>query len=128
MKKQVELFPSKDIPNIILCEEYMDSRSKPWVDGCIIDGQIYIWAVGDTFYWTETGHKECFKGITTPSILCKEIQNAMVKMYKNNLMKLHKEFGHNNCFTNMEFHLTPKVHKLSFFSLSHSFCLLPPVY
>ena len=50
---------SSNIDSILLCEEFMDTSIKVTVDGCVVNKEIYMWAIVENIYWNEINKNEC---------------------------------------------------------------------
>lgn len=89
----------------ILVEEYIDFPYKCCVDGCVSNGEILIWGISDSHYYSTK--PECFADYTFPSNLHKSIQEKLNQGYKKIVQKLI-EYGFNNQFIDVEFFISDK--------------------
>lgn len=100
---------SKEYPLIgnspILIEEYIDFPHKCCVDGCVSNGEIIIWGIADSHYYTSK--PECFADFTFPSTLPESIQEKLTQAYRKIVRKLI-ESGFNNQFVDVEFFVSDR--------------------
>ncbi|RQH40899.1 ATP-grasp domain-containing protein [Okeania hirsuta] len=86
--------------NPILVEEYIDFPYKCCVDGCVSNGEILIWGISDSHYYSTK--PECFADYTFPSTLPRSIQEKLNKGYKK-IVEILIEYGFDNQFVDVEF-------------------------
>ena len=91
--------------NPILVEEYIDFPYKCCVDGCVSNGEILIWGISDSHYYTSK--PECFADFTFPSTLPEAIQEELKRAYETIVQKLI-EYGFDNQFVDVEFFVSDK--------------------
>ena len=86
--------------NSILVEEYIDFPHKACVDGCVSKGEILIWGICDSHYFSSK--PECFADFTFPSTLPESIQ-ANLKLAYEQIVQQLIEYGFDNQFVDVEF-------------------------
>ncbi|MEL7039227.1 MAG: ATP-grasp domain-containing protein [Cyanobacteria bacterium J06592_8] len=91
--------------NSILVEEYIDFPYKCCVDGCVSNGEILIWGISDSHYYSTK--PECFADYTFPSTLPRYIQETLNQGYKK-IVEILIEYGFNNQFVDVEFFVSEK--------------------
>lgn len=95
----LEQYPLID-SNSILIEEYIDFPYKACVDGCVSKGEILIWGICDSHYFSTK--PECFADFTFPSTLPESIQ-ANLKLAYEQIVQQLIEYGFDNQFVDVEF-------------------------
>ncbi len=95
----LDQYPLAD-ENSILIEEYIDYPYKCCVDGCVSHGNIIIWGISDSHYYSN--HPECFADFTFPSTLPESIQSKLNQAYQEIVQQL-MEYGFDNQFVDVEF-------------------------
>ncbi len=95
----IDKYPLID-SNLILVEEYIDFPYKACVDGCVSKGEILIWGICDSHYFS--AKPECFADFTFPSTLPESIQ-ANLKLAYEQIVQQLIEYGFDNQFVDVEF-------------------------
>ncbi|MDB9517250.1 ATP-grasp domain-containing protein [Roseofilum reptotaenium CS-1145] len=91
--------------NPILLEEYVDYPYKCCVDGCVSNGELLIWGISDSHYYSR--QPECFADYTFPSSLPLTIQDNLFREYRNIVQQLI-EYGFDNQFIDVEFFVSDR--------------------